>query len=220
MSQNKFLNDKFHLFNSENLQTFYSFSRIIEKISKIKGDILECGIGRGRSLIILNFLLNQLSIKKKIYAFDSFDGFGIIHKYDKSPRKPKKGEWSKTPKNQYKITTRFIKKILHTHLHKNNHAKTILIKGPIEDTSKSTSFNKKISFIHCDVDLYSPHKAILDHFWSRLSKNGIILFDDIDSGIKSKKWPGAVIAFKQFFLDKKIKIYSDKFRHNIYIEKL
>ena len=61
------------------------------------------------------------------------------------------------------------------------------MKGYIEKSLlKYNKFNK-VSFIHCDVDLYLPHKAILENLWTKLSKNGIILFDDIDIGLKSKK---------------------------------
>ena len=55
--------------------------------------------------------------------------------------------------------------------------------------------------------------------WKKLSKKGIILFDDIEIGIKSKKFPGAVKAFKDFFKNKKIRIINDKNRNNIIVIK-
>ena len=91
--QNKELDFKFHLLNSDNMQTLLSLENLIKKVSKVEGDIIEFGVGRGRSLIIISYLLSQLKIKKKLYAFDSFQGFGLIHKKDKSFRNPKKGEW-------------------------------------------------------------------------------------------------------------------------------
>ena len=90
--QNKKLDFKFHLLNSDNMQTLLSLENLLKKVSNVEGDIIEFGVGRGRSLIVISYLLSQLNIKKKMYAFDSFQGFGSIHKKDKSSRNPKKGD--------------------------------------------------------------------------------------------------------------------------------
>ena len=217
--QNRNLDFKFHLFNSDNIQTLLSLKYFLKKTSKVRGDVVEFGIGRGRSLIILSYLLSQLKIKKKIFAFDSFRGFGKIHKKDRSWRRPKAGHWSKSPNNKYKYNLNFIKQILKTHLHPKSRHPIKFVSGFVEKSLPNFKKFKKISFIHCDVDLYLSHKIILETMWNKLSKNGIILFDDIETGIKSKKFPGAVIAFKEFFKNKKVKIYSDNNRKNIYIIK-
>ena len=217
--QNKKLDFKFHLLNSDNMQTLLSLENLLKKVSNVEGDIIEFGVGRGRSLIVISYLLSQLNIKKKLYAFDSFQGFGSIHKKDKSSRNPKKGEWSGSPNKKYKYDIKFIKNLLREHLHPKSRYPIQFVKGYIEKSLlKYNKFNK-VSFIHCDVDLYLPHKAILENLWTKLSKNGIILFDDIDIGLKSKKFPGAVKAFKEFFKTKKIDICSDNYRKNIYIIK-
>ncbi len=217
--QNKKLDFKFHLFNSDNMQTLLSFYNLLNKTSKVKGDIVEFGIGRGRSLIILCYLLRELNLKKKLFAFDSFEGFGKIHNNDISIRNPKSGEWSGSPDKKYQYNKTFIKQVLKTHLHEKSRKSVYFVKGFIE--KKLPKFNKlqKLSFVHCDVDLYLPHKIILENIWNKLSKNGIILFDDIEYGIKSKKFPGAVKAFKEFFYKKKAIIKVDDYRKNIYVIK-
>ena len=217
--QPKNLDYKYHLLNSDNIQTLISLNELILKTSKIKGDVIEFGVGRGRSLIILSSILSSIKSKKKLYAFDSFEGFGNIHLKDNSFRKPKKGEWSKSPDKKYKYNIDFIKRILKSHLHKKNKYPIKFVKGFIE--TKLPKFKKinKISFIHCDVDLYLPHKIILENMWSKLSKGGIILFDDIEKGVKSKKFPGAALAFKEFFKNRGYKLYFEKNRENIFIQK-
>lgn len=217
--QNKNVNDHFHIFNSENIQTVISFEKLLNDCKNINGDIIEFGVGRGRSLVVLSYLLSKIKSKKKLYAFDSFKGFGKIHINDKSKRNPKTGEWSVSPNQRYNYNTNFIKKILKLHLSPNYRYPVNFIEGYIENTLPNFTKTKKISFIHCDVDLYSPHKVILEYMWKKLSKKGIILFDDIEIGIKSKKFPGAVKAFKEFFKNKKITIRIDKFRNNILVIK-
>ena len=176
-------------------------------------------MGRGRSLLILSYLLSKINSKKKLYAFDSFKGFGEIHIKDNSPRNPKKGEWSGSPDKRYLYDVKFIKKILNSHLHPKNRYPIEFVKGYIEKTLPKFKKFKKISFIHCDVDLYLPHRIILEKMWNKISRNGIILFDDIESGLKSSKFPGAVKAFKEFFRDKKISIMTDQSRKNVFVIK-
>ena len=130
--------------------------------------------------------------------------------------------WSKGNFNdkRYQYNVSFLKKILNIHLHKRNRYPIKFVKGYIENKLPKYKKLNKISFIHCDVDLYLPHKVILENTWEKLSKNGIILFDDIDDGVFSKKFPGPVASFKEFFKGKKIKIYTLKDRKNIFIKKI
>jgi len=190
--------------------------------ANIRGDIVEFGVGRGRSLLILCYLLSQMRSKKKLYAFDSFNGFGKIHIKDKSWRNPKTGDWSRSPDKRYQYNVSFLKKILNIHLHKRNRYPIKFVKGYIENKLPKYKKLNKISFIHCDVDLYVPHKVILENIWEKLSKNGIILFDDIDidKGVLTEKFPGPVASFKEFFKGKKIKIHTLKDRKNIFVKKI
>lgn len=221
MKQHKDLNDYFHAFNSENLQYYDSIKKNLELVKNVKGDILEFGIGRGRSLITICHIINEYKLKKNFYAFDSFSGFDHIDKKDESPRQPKKGEWSNSPKNQFKYTQKSIKKILKNHIYKNNFKKVRLIKGYVEDTlPKTISKIKSISFINLDLDLYSGHKVVLENTFSKISKNGIIYFDDIIPDDRSPDFPGAYKAFNEYFKNKRIKKYICRLRKNLIIRKL
>ena len=51
------------------------FNFIKKKIYKIRGDLIEFGVFRGDSIISTALLLKRLGIKKKIYGFDTFEGF-------------------------------------------------------------------------------------------------------------------------------------------------
>ena len=79
---------------------------------------------------------------------------------------------------------------------------------------------RSISFINLDLDLYSGHKVVLENTFSKLSKNGIIYFDDIILSDKNPSFPGAKKAFKEFFANKRIKKYTCKLRKNLVIKKL
>lgn len=221
MKQNKNLSDYFHAFNSDNIQYYDSIKKYLLLTKNVKGDILEFGVGRGRSLIALCHLINEYKFKKKLYGFDSFKGFDFIEKKDQSFRNVKKGEWSKSPNNQFIYNQKAIKKILNNHIYKKNFRKVNLISGFVEKKlPKIINKIKLISFINLDLDLYSGHKTVLQYTYDKLNKNGLIYFDDIILSEKNPSFPGAKKAFKEFFVGKKIKIYFCSLRKNLVIKKL
>jgi hypothetical protein len=220
IKQHKNLNDYFHAFNSNNIQYYDSLKYFLLKTKKVKGDILEFGIGRGRSMIATCHIMNEYNINKKYFAFDSFKGFGKISDEDKSHRNPKIGEWAFSPKKKFKYNIKNIRKILSYHLYKNNFKKIKFIKGFVEDSIKKYKFNS-ISFINLDLDLYSGHKTVLENCFEKLSKYGMIYFDDIVLKNKKVPFPGAYIATKEYFKNKKnIKKYYCKLRNCLVIQKI
>ena len=221
IKQHKELSDYFHSFNSDNIQYYESLKYFLLKTKKIKGDILEFGIGRGRSIIATCHLINEYKIKKNFLAFDSFEGFGNISYHDKSYRNPKKGQWALSPKRQFKYSIKNIKKIISLHIYKNNFKNVKLIKGFVEDSLPKKIKNiNSISFINLDLDLYSGHKVVLEETFKKLSKHGLIYFDDIIPKDKKPPFPGAYVAVREFFKNKKIRKFECKLRKNLVIQKL
>lgn len=221
MFQHPKLNDYFHAFNSENIQYYDSLKKYLLKTIDVKGSILEFGVGRARSVITTCHLINEYKIKKNYIAFDSFEGFGNISSKDMSYRNVKKGDWSKSPKKQFKYTKENIKKIVSYHIHKNNFQNVKFVKGFVENTlPKEIKKINAISFINLDLDLYSGHKIVLENTWKKLSKNGLIYFDDVIPLLKPNPFPGAAIAVKEFFKNKKIKRFTCNLRKNLIIQKI
>jgi len=221
MNQPYELNDYFHAFNSDNLQYYESLKYFLLQTKKIKGDILEFGIGRGRSVITTCHLIHENKINKNYLAFDSFLGFGNITLKDKSFRNPKEGEWATSPKKQFKYSIKNIKKIVSLHIYNNNFKNVKFIKGFVEDTlPKKIKKINSISFVNLDLDLYSGHKVVLESIFEKLSKYGLIYFDDIIIKDKNRPFPGAYTAVREFFIKKKIKKYRCKLRKNLIIQKL
>jgi len=221
MKQHPKLNDFFHAFNSDNIQYYDSIKNFLLKTKYINGDILEFGIGRARSVITTCHLINENRIKKRYIAFDSFEGFGNISSKDKSFRNPKKGDWSSSPKQQFKYTKKKIKKIISNHIFKENFKNVKLIKGFVENTlPKEIKKINSISFINLDLDLYSGHKTVLEHTWEKLSKNGLIYFDDVVPNQKKVPFPGASFAVSEFFKNKKVKKIICNLRKNLIIQKI
>jgi hypothetical protein len=58
--------------NAIRLLYFYEHMRAIYGIT---GDVVECGVGWGRSVLALSIAMQALNQKRVIHGFDSFEGF-------------------------------------------------------------------------------------------------------------------------------------------------
>lgn len=86
------------------------WDQLFRLICSLPGSIVECGVGRGRSLLIIS-ALNTLygrseGGQRDIWAFDSFAGFDEPSVEDASVRNPLKGEWSCSPSGLYEYIPR------------------------------------------------------------------------------------------------------------------
>tara|TARA_B100001063_G_scaffold207603_1_gene203601 strand:+ start:1480 stop:2202 length:723 start_codon:yes stop_codon:yes gene_type:complete len=182
--------------DNKDLNKIILFTNLFQ-IAPKDGVIVECGVARGFTL----FLLYKI-FKRKIYAFDSFEGFP-----DEFSEHDSKNisEIIKIHKWHYKIMSVDLVK---QNLIKNNISaeeidqNIIFKKGFFPHSFKD--FNEEISFLHLDVDLYKSYKDCLDFFFFKLKKGGIVSFDeyhDENHTYKKEKgydWKGSKVAIDEF----------------------
>ena len=188
------------------LNSYRYFNDKFDRIKDIEGDIVECGVGFGHTLFLLFYLADIENKKRTVWGFDSFIGFPEPTIEDKSTRNPKKGEWKViTPAELSDIFFR------RGGLPKKSEENLKIIKGYFRDSLPNNEV-KKIAILHLDVDLYDSYKVCLEYLYSKVEKNGIILFDEYMQKNTQKVFPGAAMAINEFFADKKEKIeYDEKF---------
>lgn len=195
------IDEKFHQLNLGNIGNVIYWMKFFEMSKNIPGNIVECGVGRARSLLIisaLNFLLdkNEGGLRQ-IYGFDSFLGFPEPTPEDESFRNPKKGEWSKSPSGKYLYSIDFIKEVLSKADITIDEKYITLKKGFFKESLLSYP-KEPIAILHIDVDLYQSHKIVLENLYDKVSIGGIIVFDDIMAQNEPQPFPGAKIAVKEF----------------------
>lgn len=195
-----------NFFNLEN--NFYKlipFSRIekfiiqlelFKKSIKVKGDIIEFGVYKGNSLIRLisfNKIFNKK--KKSVFAFDVFHKFPAgTYKKDELQRKKFIKDAGENSISKHK---------LENILKKKNLKNFKLIKGDVLKTAPNflkKNKNLNFSFINLDLDLYEPSLLVLENFYPKLTKNGIIMLDNFN------EFFGETKAVKEFCKRKKVKI--------------
>ena len=183
--------------------------KIFEIIKDVNGDIVEFGVFKGNSLSRLIIFRDIFSRKKYVYAFDQFGEFkvpkSILHVDKKKLRLFLKEAGKKS------VSLNFFKNNL---MKRNLDRKVKLIKGDIFFTlNKFLKKNKKIkfSFVNLDVDLFHITHFILKKIWSKVTKGGIVLFDDY------KSFPGATKAINIFLKENKnAKFIKVKYSRDFY----
>ena len=176
---------------------------IYKKILNVKGDIVECGVFRGASLIrFLSFrdLLEKKS-KRKIIGFDAFGKFPKPNRKYKNAKEDIK--FAKI--HDKKIGTGISISLLKRYLKKKKLTNYQLVKGDVLKTLniyKSKNKALKIALLHLDLDIYEPTRFVLETLYENISKNGIILLDDYQH-IK-----GATLAVNEFLKKNKLKIFK------------
>ncbi len=201
------------LIRRQMLKRFLAHTELFKQTLEVPGDIAEFGVFRGLSLMTWANLLECYCIgdrTKTVYGFDNWEGFKGIEKEDgaevDSVQKYKGGF---SPKKYYEELENAIN-IYDADRFIPWKPRVKLIVGDIEETApKFIKDNPGVRFslIHFDCDLYKPTKVALEYFWDRVSRGGIILFDEYSIS----DWAGETKAVDEFFTNKpnvKIKTLS------------
>lgn len=187
--------------------------RLMDIVSTLKGDIVECGVGVGNTLLMWSILCFDEQKNRHIWGFDSFEGFPEPAKEDTSPRNPKKGEWNNSTVksiNDMLIHSGFPPDWLRAHV--------TLVKG-FFDKSLTQYDGEKIALLHLDVDLYQSYKDSLALLYEKVVPGGVIAFDEYMSTFEYLHFPGARKAIDEFFADKKVRMIRDEVFGKFYIIK-
>ena len=190
----------------QNLTRFLTLYEIFKLIINVKGSIVECGVNHGFGTMAwskFSSIIEPVNLTRKIYGFDTFEGFPSLSKNDKSSytKKVKVGDLASSSMEEIlKLSaihdkTRFLGHIPKIELIKGDAVKTI---------PKFVSDNPHIliSLLFLDFDLYKPTKVALEKFVPKMPKGAVIAFDELDNPL----WPGETKAMIEFFEENKLRI--------------
>jgi len=156
---------------------FISHLEFFKQTATVRGEIVEFGIFKGNSFfrwIKFRDLLEQTGSRKVV----GFDIFGDFPEAGFEEDKQKRDAFVAETNGGKSISLNEINELLAKQgLNKN----VEIVKGDILKTlDKYLADNPhlKISLLHIDVDLYEPTKHILEKLYDKVTKGGIIIFDD------------------------------------------
>jgi len=163
--------------------------------NRIPGDIAECGVWRGGSMMVVALtLLANGDRSRSLYLYDTFEGMSAPTTADKSPEgisaqqmleqaPAGTGIWCYASLEEVRAniaSTGYPAEKIH------------LIKGKVEDTIPGT-LPAALSLLRLDTDWYESTKHELLHLYPLLHRNGILIIDDYGD------WQGARKAVDEYF---------------------
>lgn len=168
--------------------------------NQISGDIVECGVWRGGSIMAAALmLLARGDTTRNLYLYDTFEGMSAPTQFDKSfdgvaaqtQMHQEAGKWcyaSIEDVRENVLSTGYPKK------------KIYFVKGKVEDTIPQT-IPAHLALLRLDTDWYESTKHELVHLYPRLAPEGVLIIDDYGH------WQGARKAVDEYFAEQNRKIY-------------
>ena len=183
----------------------YDLIDLLLKSISLEGDIIEFGVWRGQTTKRMAAVAKNAGVKKRLYACDSFEGFGdeLITSKDTSLFRS-----INRLKKKFNAANDVPDKL--DEFFKYFDLDGLCIKGFFSQSLSTIDNTAKYCFAHVDCDAYTSHLDCLNYVYQRMSKDGCIVFDDYDE----KRWPGATKAVYEFLLDKPEKIKNRKKKEN------
>lgn len=199
------------------LKRFLAHTELFKKTLETPGDIAELGVFRGLGLMTWANLLECYCIgdrTKVVYGFDNWRGFGELSPEDGQVDSGVQKETGGFDCGQFREELDAAIALFDADRFIPQKPRITLIDGDIETSvPKFIQENPGVRFslIHFDCDLYRPTKAALEALWPKLSRGGIMLFDEY----AIREWPGETAAVDEFLDDKPGVIVKTLPRNNV-----
>jgi Macrocin-O-methyltransferase (TylF) len=177
----------------QHLKRFLAMYELFKLILPVKGSIVECGVFRGFSLMSwakLSSILEPENLTRRIYGFDSFNGFPSVSSNDRTGTGiAEVGDFQTSSYDELLELLR----VYDQDRFLGHIPKVQLIRGDASKTIPEFVQQNRhllVSLLFIDLDLYEPTKAALEHILPRMPKGSIVAFDELDNPI----WPGETEA--------------------------
>jgi O-methyltransferase len=141
----------------------YELWSLVNQAIFLEGDILEVGVWRGGSAVVMG-VANKNSKHSHMYLADTFKGVVKAGKYDTLF---KGGEYADTSE---RMVNNLMKRMGIVNF------KTL--RGVFPNDFQKPNIIKKLKVCHIDVDTYESAKDVFEYAWPIMVSKGIIIFDD------------------------------------------
>jgi O-methyltransferase len=165
--------------------------------NRIGGDLVECGVWRGGSMMAAALTLLRLGADdRRLHLFDTFAGMPMPEEHDVSltgwvsdaldrwrrDQRPEHNDWAYAPVEAVR------ENVLSTGYPPEN---VRVVKGMVEDTVPGQA-PESIALLRLDTDWYGSTRHELEHLYPRLVPGGVLIIDDYGS------WAGARKAVDEY----------------------
>ena len=195
-------------FTLTSFERMYALYKSLEYIAKhsIEGDIVECGVWKGgSSMLIASDLKDRGETNRQLYLYDTYEGMPAPTEKDVNFKGEgaavEMEEFAEEGKNLFEAGIEEVK----SNLLKTGFAEERMhfVKGMVEDTIPKT-IPEKISLLRLDTDWHASTLHELEHLFPRLSKHGVLIIDDYGH------WQGAREAVDEYFEKNGVKMLLNR----------
>lgn len=164
-------------------------AEIFKRTIDIPGDIVECGVFKGSGLISWAkckqvFAPNSF---KKVIGFDFFNNKQLI---ESSTGKDKENMSKLFSERHFEFSSDYVNLLIQNFMSAGFDSENFeLIQGDASEKSLEYVNNNpgaKISILYLDMDLAEPTYNALKNFWPRVSKGGMVVFDEYGHNVWSE----------------------------------
>lgn len=198
--------EKYTMTSPERIVSLIRAVKYIEK-NNLEGDIVECGVWKGGSIMAVLKTLSQLeSFNRKIFLYDTFEGMSAPSAFDTSF----KGESAKEAfdkKNDYwdRIECNSSLEEVKNNIRRVNYpdGNIMYVQGKVEETIPGV-IPDKIAILRLDTDWYESTLHELENLFPKLVKGGIIIIDDYGH------WEGCRKAVDEYIEKNDLKLFLNR----------
>lgn len=199
----------------QNLTRFLALYELFKRVLPIKGSVIEGGVHNGFGLMTwakLSAILEPVNLTRRIYGFDSFEGFPDVAGQDRAEASlhVRPGDLAADVHDELVQlieiydSSRFLGHV----------GKVKLIRGDARATIPAFITENPhlvVSLLFLDFDLYEPTRAALEHFVPRMPRGAVLAFDELDNPL----WPGETLAMLEHHARRPLRI--ERFEFDPYI---
>ena len=192
-----------HPFTMTSLERRASLLGAVDHIAKhrIAGDIVECGVWRGGSMMAVALaLIARGDTSRHLYLYDTFEGMSEPTAEDKSVSgESAEAQLARTARDHALWAVASLEDV-QANLWSTGYPREQIhfIKGKVEDTIPAM-LPSRIALLRLDTDWYESTRHELAHLYPLLSRHGILIIDDYGH------WQGARQAVDEFFAQQKFR---------------
>lgn len=174
----------------------------------IQGDIVECGVWRGGSMVATaRTLIGLDDVDRDLWLYDTFEGMSEPSTKDvdflgqdaagllaDQNRDDEKSIWCFSPLEQVKdsmASTGYPEDRLH------------FVRGKVEDTLPTTQPNS-IALLRLDTDWYESTRCELEHLFPKIVDGGVLIIDDYGH------WEGCRRAVDEYMTANQVQIFLQR----------
>jgi hypothetical protein len=175
--------------------------------SEIPGDIVECGVWRGGSMMAAAMtLLAEQDLSRTLHLFDTFEGMSAPTEVDRAVLTGKAASWYLKKADKSSVIWAYAPlETVRANLMSTNYPSDRMrfVIGKVEDTIPKQAPDV-IAVLRLDTDWYESTRHELIHLYPRLAVGGVLIIDDYGH------WEGTRKAVDEYVNNNKLRILLNR----------